>query len=89
MLYKDIIEKYNFEVINLDIKDFVFYFNFYLQFYFSLLKDDVVKEGGGQRYFIFYYFVKNLVEKEIGGVFYIYIDIYESINSVVLQGDGD
>lgn len=84
MLYKDTIEKYNPEVINLDIKDPAPHLNPHFQFYFSLLKDDVVKEGGGQRYLILYYSVKNLVEKEIGGVFYTYIDIYESINSVAL-----
>lgn len=42
MLYKDTIEKYNPEVINLDIKDPAPHLNPHLQFYFSLLKDDVV-----------------------------------------------
>lgn len=52
MLYKDTIEKYNPEVINLDIKDPAPHLNPHFQFYFSLLKDDVVKGEGGQRYLL-------------------------------------
>lgn len=78
MLYKDTIEKYNPEVINLDIKDPAPHLNPHLQFYFSLLKDDVVKEGGGQRYLIPWLFCEESSrERDRGCILYLYRYIWK------------
>lgn len=83
--------KENTETINLDIMDPAPH----LTFYFSLLKDDVVKgrrEGGGGRGISYLLLSCEESSRQRGRVFFrniLYNYIYESIYRVALKGDWD